>query len=232
MSDRNLSTTARLDLEWNRLRERPALVLRAASWELTPTPPSTLDDVLVAVGWHGDRGTVADGRLRRLVEIARTDDLAARIVIERLKPGLLCAARRHRNQPDAFEDLLAAAWIAVRTYNPKRRPSNIAVSLISDADYGAYRQSGRRRGSREQPSVDIFEVMVETMPRDAAVELAELLDDAQASGMARDELDLVRRLAVNPRTEDVARDLEVSARTVRNRRDRVTRKLREIALAA
>ena len=74
--------------------------------------------------------------------------------------------------------------------------------------------------------------MVDSAPQDALVELVELLDEAQASGMARDELDLVRRLAVNPRTEDVARDLDASARTVRNRRDRVTRKFREIALAA
>ena len=231
MLDHGRSTSLRLAQEWERLNRRPALLRRAAGWRLTDHPPTTLDDVVDAVGRRTRRTPDTERRMRRLVEIARTDDLAARVVVERLKPGLLSIGGRYRDRPEAFEELLASAWIAIRTFNPTRRPSNTAVSLLSDADWITYRQLQRRHGWGERPieSLDLIPDEPVTHP---VVELAELLADARSAGMARDELDLLLRLAANQRTDDIARDLEVSPRTVRNRRDRVTAKLRQIALAA
>lgn len=227
----HISTSVRLDHEWARLNRRPALLRRAAEWRVTPHPPTTLDDVVVAVGRRVERTPESEQRLRRLVAIARTDDLAARVVIERIKPGLLSIGRRYADRPDAFEELLAVAWIAIRTFNQERRSTNTAVALLSDADWGAFRQQQRRHSWSEQPQ-DNVDVVPDVPVRDPLVELAELVSDARSAGMDRDDLELVRRLAANHRTEDVARDLNVTARTVRNRRDRVTTRLREIALAA
>lgn len=230
MPDRN-STNVRLAHEWVRLAHRPTLVRRAVEWGLTQRPPTTLDDVVDAVGRQTNPTPESEWRLRRLVTIARTDDLAGRVVIERLKPGLLAISRRYRDRPDAFEELLAVVWIAIRTFNPERRPSCTAVALLSDAEWGAFRQQQRRHGWNEQPH-DLLDVVPDDPLRDPLVELAELVRDARTAGMHRDDLELVRRLAADQRTEDVALDLNVTARTVRNRRDRVTTRLREIAFAA
>ena len=40
---------------------------------------------------------------------------------------------------------LAGLWIAIRTFNPDRRPSCLAVSLLADAEYQAYRRRQRQR---------------------------------------------------------------------------------------
>ena len=65
----------------------------------------------------------------------------------------------------------------------------------------------------------------------ACEELARVLADARAAGVPADDLELVRHLLRTGSTGQVARDLQVSARTIRNRRERVTIRLRE-ALAA
>jgi hypothetical protein len=223
-------TRTRLAREWNRLTTRTDALHTAARWGVTPNPPSSLDDVLAAVGAGGDRSRDADRRLRRLVVIARHDELAARVVIERLVPGLITLAHRYRGNDGAFEELLAAAWIAVRTYNPARSPSNIAVALLSDTEYGAYRRGFRRRDQRERPA-PLPEQLAAADHRHAADELAELLDDAFAAGMRRDDVDLVRQLVTTPDTETLARAHNVTSRTIRNRRDRAVASLRELALA-
>jgi DNA-binding NarL/FixJ family response regulator len=63
-------------------------------------------------------------------------------------------------------------------------------------------------------------------------ELAELLVDAREAGMPGDDLELIRLLATTRSTEQVAARLEVTSRTIRNRRRRVTGALRDLALAA
>jgi DNA-directed RNA polymerase specialized sigma24 family protein len=200
------STRTRLGHEWRRLNFRPSSVRIASAWQITSGPPSCLDDVLTAVGAGGDSSPAADLRLRRLVAIARTDDLAARVVIERILPGLLKLTSKYRRSTDSFEELLAAAWIAVRTYNPERSPSNIAVALLSDAEYAAYRRRMRRREHIEP-------------------------HDAEAAGMRADDVDLVRRLAAETSTEELAHQLHVTSRTIRNRRGRAVAALRELALS-
>ena len=228
----HLSTSVRLAREWATISRRPRLVSRANTWEVTDRPITSLDELVRAVGGGGDCSSEADQRLRRLVTVARHDDLAGRVVVERLTPGLLAIARRQaRQDPRAFEELLAAAWIAIRTYNPQRRPASVAAALLSDTEYSAYRRWRRHRGASEVP-VEFLEHGAAEPEPDPRDELADLVEHARAAGMCRTDLDLVMRLATTPRTEDVALQLSVTARTVRNRRDRVTAALREIARAA
>jgi hypothetical protein len=62
--------------------------------------------------------------------------------------------------------------------------------------------------------------------------LAELLRQAAEAGVSDDDLALVRQLLRAPNTAAVADSMRITARTVRNRRDRITNRLREVALAA
>jgi hypothetical protein len=226
------ATSARLAREWALLCTRPRLVARANAWGVRDAPFASLDDLVRAVGGGGDRTTDADRRLRRLVEVARTDDLAARVVVERLTPGLLTLARRRRrHDPNAFEHLLAAAWIAVRTYNAARRPSTIAAALLSDADYNAFRRWTRHRASTEVP-MQWIEYLAPESECDPTDELAELIELARAAGVDTADLEFVDQLATMASTEDVAKARSVTSRAIRYRRDRVTSTLREIARAA
>lgn len=224
------STRSRLAREWARLSCRPDAVETAAGWGVTADPPKSLDDVLSAVGAGGDLSRDADERLRRLVAIAGDDELAARVVIERITPGLLKLAGKYRSGGDEFEELLAAAWIAIRTYNPGRRPSNIAVALLSDAEYAAYRRRFRRREYTD-PAAPLPEQLAVADDRHPADELAELLAAAVEAGLPAADADLMRRLVMDGSTETIARDLDVTSRTIRNRRERAIAALRELAVA-
>lgn len=221
------STRSRLVREWARLSRRPSAVRAAAAWGITDPAPVSLDEVLRAVGAGGDLSRAADERLRHLVSIARDDDLAARVVIERLTPGLLKLAGKYRGAGDEFEDLLAAAWIAIRTYNPTRRPSNIAVALLSDAEYAAYRRSFRRKEHTDRPA-SLPDQLAALDDRHPADELADVLDDAVAAGLPAADADLVRRLVMCGSTEVLARELDVTSRTIRNRRARAIAAVREL----
>lgn len=230
MFDRTASTSVRLSVEWARLRRCPVALATADRWAIVPDGVDDLGRVVAAVGGDGDVSRAADVRLRRLVALADRDELAARTVVERLRPGLLAVARRRR-ESTAFEELLGAAWIAVRTYDGSRRNGFIAASLLSDAEWHAFRRHERRKSNDDLPLLDrdVF-VAPETIPAEA--ELAALLDEARAAGVAAGDLDLVTMLLRNPSVEDVAAQLEVTSRTVRNRRARVAARLREVALAA
>ena len=228
------TTGRRLTLEWARLRTRPAALLHAAGWGLVEAPLTDLDQVLVAVGFE-NRCPSAERRLRELVTIAGHDELAARVVLQRLLPGLLAVVRRRRRSghgESTFDELLTTAWISIRTYNPRRTPSCLAAALISDADYQAFRSAGRRRSSTERP-VDIDDSFpAHREPPCPSDELDEVLADALAAGVPTEDIELLRQLVAAPRAIDVAAQLQVTPRTIRNRRDRITGRLREVALAA
>ena len=229
------TTGRRLTLEWTRLRTRPDALRRATRWGLTDDPVGDLDQVLAAVGFETPGTPDAEQRLRQLVVLASADELAARVVVQRLLPGLLAVVRRRRRSghgSTAFDELLATVWISIRTYNPNRNPSCLAAALISDADYRAFRSAKRRRSSTERPiEIDDSTHVAEHRPC-ASDELDELLTEALEAGVSRDDIDLLRQLVDAPRAIDLADQLQVTPRTIRNRRDRITDRLREVALAA
>lgn len=233
LGTRRPDSGGRLALEWTRLRTRPDHLRTAATWQITSPPVTSLDDVLTAVGYECEPTPATERRLRRLVALAHDDELAARVVIQRLLPGLLAGVRRRRGQADhVFEELLGAAWIAVRTYNPSRSPRSIAAALISDADYSAFRADSRRRSSTERPVDPQADEPAHHHEPSSCEQLAELLADAAAAGVAPDDLELLRQLLAAPTTNQLAEVLQITPRTIRNRRDRITSRLREVALAA
>ncbi len=226
----------RLAAEWARLRIRPDMLRQANGWGLIEGSLHDLDQVLTAVGYDRDADELTEMAMRRLVELAATNDLAARVVIQRLIPGLLSVVRRrgggYAGGVDLFEELLGALWISIRTYNTDRDPSSVAAALISDADYRAFRVSRRRKSNGERPT-DLSDAPIASHgPASSCDELAELLVLAQQSGFDADDLGLLRNLLDQPTANDAARVLQITPRTLRNRRDRITLQLRELALAA
>lgn len=223
----------RLALEWTRLRFDPVTLDRAAAWLLIDEPLVDLDQILRAIGYEQPYGQATEIRFRRLVAIAEHDDLAARIIVQRILPGLLAVVRRRRSaSPHALDELLGAAWIATRTYNHRRSPSSIAASLISDADYAAFRSEGRKQSSTERPSDPLTHDRPHVHEPNSCEQLAALMEEAVEAGVPDGDLELLRQLLASPTANDLARDLKITTRTIRNRRDRITTRLREVALAA
>ncbi len=173
--------------------------------------------------------------LLRLVELARHDELAGRIVIQRLLPGLISQAVTHRDfyeTIDPIELVVPAAWLALRTFDTERRRDHVAASLISDAVFAAFRAPLRRRSASEEiRSPDRFaEAAYELAPASALEELAGVVRDARRAGVPTGDIELLRRLAQVESPSMVADERNVTPRTIRNHRDRAVERVR-IALA-
>jgi DNA-binding CsgD family transcriptional regulator len=216
--------------DWERLRRRPASLRRASTWGTGP-----VDDLEQVVEVTLPDDPAADAVLHRLVAIALHDELATRVVLQRLLPDLARVHRRRRWQHWSdvdFGDLVATGWTVIRTYNTDRRPARLANALVSDIEYREYRAPLRRIGHGRPADPNRFDELVDGETIDPTAELAELVADAVAAGLSADDLHLIRQLANGRTTNDIADELSVTARTIRNRRERVTARLRDLALAA
>lgn len=236
MSDHSSTTTScrRFLLEWSWLRRRPDLVAHARNWQLIEGSLTDLDQLVTAI----HRPTAAaerEARLHRLLELATDDDLAIRILLQAVLPDLERLHRKRRAQGWSqvdFGDLLATGWIVIRTYNSKRRPASVTNSLVSDIDWQEYRAALRRKADHRCTLPTEFDRLADHTEPAPIEELAALLSDARAAGIAADDLDLLRQIASGRRTVEVAESLGVTPRTIRKRRERIAAALRKVALAA
>jgi hypothetical protein len=237
---------AHFNREWHRLSADPAAVARLAAWPDPARAYPTLDALLDATGMAGG-GTVAgaDEVLASVVAAAADDAVAARVVLQRLVPGLvLVAVRRTRHRPSArqalFDDLAANAWILIRTYPLHRRPTKIAVNLLRDAEYHTCTRPGRLRSADEQPVAPTVALWTDRAAdgvgrplahgRHPADELAALLAEGRSAGLDESDLALLHDLVLGGHSvAEMARRLQVTPRTVYNRRVAVTARLAELA---
>lgn len=229
-----------LDREWSLLTHRPDAVEHARRWPLDlSSPPGSLDDVVVATGYGrvGVRDDAADGVLRRLVELAADDPLAARVVLQRIVPGLRSLARRHRAVGTRFADLddevVGAAWTVIRTFPIRTRCHQVAAQLIGDVGYRVFRLPVRRTARFDPHPTAMFAELTAPEPEeDAATELDELLATADRAGIDTGGLTLLRRLATGTTTAELADEAMVSERMIRYRRAAAIERVRELALSA
>jgi hypothetical protein len=233
------SLAAALNAEWRRLCRDPRTARRLARWPLPPVAPTDPAGLLAAVGREGglDPGA-ADTMLAAVVRIAADDDVAARIVLQRVIGALvLVAVRRTRERPAdrqrLFDDLVATAWMVIRTYPSERRPAKIAVNIVRDAEYLTCVRPRRLRSASEVPTLltpgALGTCRLDGRPAgqaEPAAELAELLSLGLAAGVDRTNLAMVAQVHLLGRSvEDVARQYRITSRTLRNRRKAVTREL-------
>lgn len=233
-TDRPLS--GRLDDEWRIIRSRPGLVDRARRWQVTDAVFDDLDDLLTLAGHHVDASPAADHVLGRLVEIARRDELAARVVLQRMMPGLLAIVRRRHRVDDvdsSFEQLIGAAWLVIQAYQLDARPSRIAANLVRDASYRAFIAPSRLRSATEvvtdPHTLDETPAVVVVS---SCEELATLLREARAMGLDACDIDFVKSFIRCGSSKALAAEREVTTRTIRNHRTRTAARLRACALVA
>lgn len=240
----NRSLLARLDREWLALNCRPAVLRRAAGWGLG-IDFASLDDVVAAAGYRpqaddrvcdGVSAVVANEVLRRLLAAARTDDVAARVVLQRLLPGVVATARRwgghrHGGSMESFDEMLSSTWMVIREFPTDRRSRHLAASVLRAGEYRAFQQASRRMMVHELTAPNLLDLPVETVVTlDVADELAAVV--ACASSLTEHELQLIELIARGCTATEMAEQLSISVRTVRNHRDAVVHRLREAAMAA
>lgn len=243
--------SARLQREWAHLAHRPHVIARARSWGVTSEPFDDLDQLLRLSGmWAASAATAladgleeADGNdvVARLVAVARDDELAARIVLQRMLPGLLGMTRRRAVRhgcAGVLEELVTAAWIVIRTYPIERRPHRVVGGMVRDAWYRAFVAPARRRSASElafDPQAMVGRASEPQVPVEepsATEELAELLAAARDAGVDEADLELMRDLVRHGSSTVVAAARNVTSRTIRNHRAIVAYRLRKVAAAA
>jgi hypothetical protein len=187
-----------------------------------------LNELLALAGHRTERTADANAVLGRLVDAGRVDQLASRVVLQRMLPGLLAAVRRQGPDGD-LDELIGAAWLAIRSYRTDRRPERIAANLVRDATYLAFIAPRRRRSASE---VAVDPRRFDETPADDSLnafqELAGLLAAARQAGLPDEDAELVRRLVRTGSPSAVAAEWNVTTRTVRNRRDKAAARLREL----
>jgi DNA-binding CsgD family transcriptional regulator len=244
----------RLFEEWEVIARRPALVRRARTWDLG-IEFDDLDGLVEAVGFrqrpvdHGmphvgsalssdPLAVVADEVLGRLLVVARTDELAARVVLQRLLPGLCAAARRWTGTrpggtDDAFDEIVSAAWVVIRVFPVERRPGQLAPKLLRDAEHQAFVKATRRKWTSEAMEPATFDrrtAVPDGEHVDAADELAEVVELARSS-LSDYDLRLLTLLRSGRSMAEVAEALAVSVRTVSYHRDALVQRMRTALVA-
>ena len=243
----------RLSVEWQHRTMRAVDLRRVRAWQLPGGAIATLDDVLDRCGVARSPEPATQGGRHRhdpiaevdhdaylidLLRLARTDELAARIVLQRILPALAGVARRHTSNHHGFSDLLddlvANSWASIRTYPVERRPRRVVANLVRDIGFQTIVRPARRRNATEMP-VDHAALAAPEVPGDRhpLVELVELLGDAERIGvLSAVDVQLIRDLIRLGRPEHLAVLLDVTPRTVRNHRDAVVHRLRTMTQIA
>lgn len=234
------SMATRLQDQWEDLLHSPAAIRHARGWwaetSVDPLSITSLDDVLTLVGFQGAReDSAADQRLLHLVTVAANDELAARIVLQRILPGLLAIASRRGRLPGqsgagVFSEIAATAWTLIRTYPVTRRPAKVAANLLRDVEYECFVRRQRMRSWRDETSVRDTPEPLRPRDQPAIEQLVEVLRDARDAGLPRHDLRFLAELGSGRRPDDLSASLGCSPRTVRSRRRILTRVLHRFVL--
>lgn len=220
--------TDQLDREWTTLCRRPQSLRHVRSWAEHFEEQSasmirsaeTLDEVLAAT--HAHHGPAGERLLRDIVRLAPDDQLAGRVVVQRLLPGVLAAAVRYGrlcDHRDPIAEAMGSLWIAIASFDGDRRHGPVAASIISDTMFAAFRRRLRRRSAHERPTEPkVFDDQADTTPRCPFVEFATVVRDARLGGVPTHDLDLLRHLVRAESPAHVAHERHVTARTIRNHR--------------
>lgn len=248
----------RLQSEWQLLHERPTVVHRARGWNLG-VPFDNLDQVIAATDYWASptarkaaavaiadmKGNETNGEnpsgndvVSRLLAAGRTDEVAARVVLQRLLPGLISRSRcwgprRAGGSTEAFDELVSAAWMVIREFPFERRPRHLVANLLRDSEYAAFRRSTRRMLVHEFTEPRSLDTTVEYQAEiEPLLELADLIAEARPHSLTDHDVLLLTLLANGASSAEAAKQLQVSERTLRYHRQAAVGRLRDAVLAA
>lgn len=229
---------AELDREWGRMHRRPQTLRQVRAWAADPVLAPVVADIcdlddLIHVT---QPGVISGGRgdeiLRRLITLVSDEELAGRIVLQRILPGLISRSRRwdgHARGADVCDIAVGAAWLAIRTYDVGARARHVAPSLIADALWIGFRRGSRKKVEQEIPVPGSVLMAHPAPPREAApiAALAGTLRAAHRAGVPAADLELMRSIVAAGSPTRAARSCKVTVRTIRNRRDAASWKIRQ-----
>jgi DNA-directed RNA polymerase specialized sigma24 family protein len=231
--------TARLNDEWDQLVADPRV--RADLAAVPIAGYHDLEGLLAACGADPAVGIDdADALLARVVAAGLDGRaLACRVALQRVLGALVrIAVRRTRSAPrrcaPLFDDLCSTAWLVIGSYPLARRPRAIASNICRDTEYLTCVRPERLHDSRRcVPLRERDEPVVDLSGRPdhhPSEELRWLLHDVGSSAaLPEPERALLDALTAGASTTTIASELGCTDRTVRNRRDRLVGRLRELA---
>ena len=219
----------RLEREWQALA-RGALPARSRTWgRYEPALAAFASpDALIRFLHSRAPGLEKDAILSALLARARTDPLAARVVLQALLPGLKGLARRIFLDADEaaqlWQLLFASSWEQIRTYPLERRPRRIAANLLLDTMRATLDELAReRRRRRELPAAALVAGAAAAPAGDVETLLARAVG---AAAISADEAELILRTRIDEAPlSTVAREFGVSYNVLRVRLQRAERRL-------
>lgn len=224
------STLAALDAEWRTLATAPssrAALIRWGRRQPLIAGLADLDELLALRRNDGAAGTVI---LQTLAELAPRDVLAARVLLQALKPGLVAMARVAGNDdPAAIDEIVSLAWERIRTY-PTTRVGSVAANVVWDVRkrYRAHRRIEAPNrwvyGAKPVPGTAFSSSEDEIMARLHIPEIAAARRDGVISDSSL-RLVVRTRVADEP-LEDIAAEENVTVHCLMTRRSRAERQLR------
>ena len=226
-----------LDREWARLRRRPSALRTVRTWrgdtafDALVADIDDLDELLAATQPHVGLPGAGNAILLRLVELAVDSELAGRIVLQRVLPGLISQSRpwaQAGSSADPSDIAIGAAWIAIRSFDAAARSRHVAPALIADSLWIGFRRSARRRVASEVPVAGDM-LGTQAAPQrvaDPITALAGTVRAAARAGVPAADLELIRTIAASGGPTRAARKCAVTVRTIRNRRDAAARRIR------
>lgn len=225
----------RLDHEWAQMCRRASLVDTVRGWGLEEdgTPAITgLDDLLRRTGYRCAASEAANATLARLIEVAAHDVLAARIALQRILPGLLVIVRAEQRRSigvDAFDVLLAEAWVSIVSYPTATRESDIAARLLHDARHRAFTNPRRRRRVSETLCAP-HRIAEPAHPaaRSPFEELTTVLGSVREDGLPARDIEVMAGIVNHGSSARLAAVLRIDQRSVRYRRDQAVKRVRRI----
>jgi hypothetical protein len=227
-----------LDRTWTRIATSPEAAAALERWGPDPALAAPNLDALIDRVWTAGKAD-ADRTHAALAARAPSDAVAARVLLQILRPGLRNLGRRlalGASFDDVDYELLALAWEQIRTYRIDRRPTAVAANILLDVRK-RYVRAVVGPAARLDALDDVAEARRPVTP---SAEYEAL--DAEAPSLRRAHARLaaavdrgaitatsavvVWRTRVQQDDEvEVAADLGVDVRTLQRRRQRAERRL-------
>ena len=229
--------------DWDRWSSTPAAVEALGRWRDRHPSLAGYGTVAELLGGCGRDlrvpQEVADQRLAVLVGEARAGDTAAaRVVLQRVLPGLVARAaararRTRRPLGQLLHELVASAWLVIGEYPLERRPSKVAANVLLDAEYRLFGYVPIvERMTRPVAAVDIpplvagLDGTAPGAPANASAQVLSMLALGVRRGLPDEDVRLLTDLVLLEKTADeLAARAGVTASTIRRRRRRAAQRL-------